>query len=307
MIDILMATYNGEEFIEEQLNSILNQSYSNWRLIISDDCSQDNTISIVKEYKNKYPDKILLFQNDRPSGSAQSNFFNAIKYTSANYVMFSDQDDIWLPNKIKDTFNLVRKMELEDSMETPILVHTDLMIVDKDLKEIKSSMFEMMNMDSKRCALNNLLVQNIVTGCTVMCNRALINFIRKVPNNAVMHDMWIAMVASAFGKIGFIDKTTILYRQHGKNSVGAKNTRSLNYILYKIFHSKEIHNSLVKQYRQAKEFREIFGDKLSESQIELLENYSSFESKGFIDKYKELKKYKMFRNNKIQVLGQIFG
>ena len=60
MIDILMATYNGEEFIEEQLNSILNQSYSNWRLIISDDCSQDNTISIVKEYKNKYPDKILL-------------------------------------------------------------------------------------------------------------------------------------------------------------------------------------------------------------------------------------------------------
>ena len=79
MIDILMATYNGEEFIEEQLNSILNQSYSNWRLIISDDCSQDNTISIVKEYKNKYPDKILLFQNDRPSGSAQSNFFNAIK------------------------------------------------------------------------------------------------------------------------------------------------------------------------------------------------------------------------------------
>lgn len=307
MIDILMATYNGEEFIEEQLNSILNQSYSNWRLIISDDCSQDNTISIVKEYKNKYPDKILLFQNDRPSGSAQSNFFNAIKYTSANYVMFSDQDDIWLPNKIKDTFTLVRKMELEDSMETPILIHTDLMVVDKDLKAIKSSMFEMMNMDSKRCALNNLLVQNIVTGCTVMCNRALINFIKKVPDNAVMHDMWIAMIASAFGKIGFIDKTTILYRQHGRNSVGAKNIKSLSYILYKIFHFKEIHNSLAKQYRQAKEFREIFADKLSESQIEMLESYSSFESKCFIDKYKELKKYKMFKNNKIQVLGQIFG
>lgn len=306
MIDILMATYNGEKFIKEQIDSIISQSYSDWRLIISDDCSKDGTVDIIKVFQKKYPEKILIFENDEPSGSAQNNFFNAIKYSTSDYIMFSDQDDVWLPDKIEKTYNKMIEIESACDTNTPVLVHTDLKVVDRTLNTINDSLFEMMNMDSNRCAFNNLLVQNIVTGCTIMGNRELFNYLKKIPKNAVMHDMWIALIASAFGEIGFVDKSTMLYRQHGNNSVGAKNTKSLSYILYKIFHSKEIHNSLVKQYKQAEEFKEIYSDKLSELQLDMLKSYSSFERKTFMEKYKELKKYNMFKNSKIQVLGQIF-
>lgn len=306
MIDILMATCNGEKFIKEQLDSIISQSYSDWRLIISDDCSKDNTVNIIKIYQEQYSDKILLFENDVPSGSAQNNFFNAIKYATSSYVMFSDQDDVWLPDKIQNTLKKMIEVEREIGENTPVLIHTDLKVVDRNLNRINDSLFEMMNMDNKRCAFNNLLVQNIVTGCTLMTNRALLNYLTKIPRNAVMHDMWIALIASAFGKIGFVDQSTMLYRQHGSNSVGAKNTKSLNYILYKIFHAKEIHNSLVKQYKQADEFREIYGGILSERQLSMLQSYGSFEKKNFLEKYKELKKFNLFKNSKIQILGQIF-
>lgn len=306
MIDISMATYNGEEFIKEQLDSILSQSYTDWQLIISDDCSKDGTVSIIKKYQKQYPDKILLFENDVPSGSAQNNFFNAIKYTTSDYVMFSDQDDVWLPDKIENTFNKMMEMEKEYGKNTPVLIHTDLKVVDKNLNTINDSLFKMMNMDSERCAFNNLLVQNIVTGCTVMGNRALFNYLEKIPKNAVMHDMWIALIASAFGEIGFVDKSTMLYRQHGNNSVGAKDTKSLSYILYKIFHAKEIHNSLLKQYKQADEFRAIYGGILSEWQLSMLQSYGTFEKKNFYEKYKELKKFNLFKNSNIQILGQIF-
>lgn len=306
MIDILMATYNGEKFIKEQMDSIISQSYSDWRLIISDDCSKDGTVSIVKKYQKQYPDKILLFGNDVPSGSAQNNFFNAIKYATSDYVMFSDQDDVWLPDKIENTFNKMIEMEKEYGKNTPVLIHTDLKVVDRNLKTINDSLFKMMNMDSNRCAFNNLLVQNIVIGCTVMGNRALFNYLKKVPKNAVMHDMWIALIASAFGVIGFVDKSTILYRQHGNNSVGAKDTKSLNYVLNKISDIPKVRNSLAKQYKQAEEFREIYKDMLSTLQLDILGSYSSFGEKNCIEKYRELKKYKLHKKNKLHVLGQVF-
>lgn len=103
MIDILMATYNGEKYLRPQLDSILRQSNTDWRLIIRDDCSTDNTVQIIREYQQQYPDKFILVQADAPSGSAQNNFFQLIKYWqqhgTADYVMFADQDDVWLQKK----------------------------------------------------------------------------------------------------------------------------------------------------------------------------------------------------------------
>lgn len=306
MIDILVATYNGEKFIKEQLDSIILQSHSDWRLIISDDCSKDSTVSIVKKYQKQHPDKIFLFENDVPSGSAQNNFFNAIKYATSDYVMFSDQDDVWLPDKIEITYNKMMEIERECGKNTPVLIHTDLKVVDRSLNTIKDSFFEMMNMDNNRCAFNNLLVQNIVTGCTIMGNRALFDYLEKIPQNAVMHDMWIALVASAFGEIGFVDKSTMLYRQHENNSVGAKDTKSLSYALDKISNIQKVRNSLFRQYKQAEEFREIYKDMLSKLQLDILESYSSFGEKNCIERFTELKKYKLFKKNKLNVLGQIF-
>lgn len=305
MIDIVMATFNGEKYIKEQLDSILAQTFTDWRLIISDDCSKDKTVIIVKEYQNNFPGKIILIENTIPSGSAQNNFYNAVKYATADYIMFADQDDVWLPRKIEETFYVMKELEKRYGNDTPLLVHTDLKVVDETLSIINDSIFNMQNMDWQRCKFNNLLVQNIVTGCTILGNKKLFSYMQTIPKHAVMHDMWIALIASAFGHIGFLNKSTILYRQHGKNANGAKDVKSLKYLLYKVFHSQEIHDNLVKQYKQAEEFVEIFNKELSPIQIAMLNSYGSLENKNPFEKYKELKRYSLFKNSYIQKLGQI--
>ena len=306
MIDIVMATYNGEMFIRDQLDSILSQTFTDWRLMVSDDCSTDRTINIVREYQELYPEKILLIENKEPSGSAQNNFYRALKYATADYIMLSDQDDVWLPNKVEVTFEVMKQLVKEYGNEIPLLVHTDLKVVDENLKVINNSIFDMQNMDSQRCELNNLLVQNIVTGCTMMINKETLKYLKETPKHSVMHDMWIALIASAFGKIGFLDKSTILYRQHGKNANGAKNVKSFNYLLRKVFHFQEVQQSLMKQYKQADEFRIFFNEKLSKYQLYMLKTYASFDEKNVLERCFELHRYRLFKNGFIKKLGQIF-
>ncbi|MDD4782006.1 MAG: glycosyltransferase, partial [Tissierellia bacterium] len=129
MIDILLASYNGEKYIGEQIESILNQTYQDWFLYIKDDCSIDNTLDIALEYERKYIDKIKVIKSDIPSGSAKNNFFSMLPYSQNDYIMTCDQDDIWLPNKIELTFNKMKDVEKENS-NIPILIHTDLKVVD---------------------------------------------------------------------------------------------------------------------------------------------------------------------------------
>ena len=105
MIDILMATYNGEKFLRPQLDSILQQSNQDWQLVIRDDCSTDRTVEVIKEYQLLRPEQIRLIQAEQPSGSAQNNFFQLLQYSSAEYTMFADQDDVWLPQKIQLTLD----------------------------------------------------------------------------------------------------------------------------------------------------------------------------------------------------------
>ena len=300
MIDIIMATYNGEKYIKEQLDSIFSQTVTDWRLIVSDDCSRDKTVAIVKEYQKNFPEKIILVENKKPSGSAQNNFFNAVKYATADYIMFADQDDVWLPRKIEETFRVMQSLELKYGTNIPLLVHTDLKVVDESLNIINESIFDMQKMDWQRCSFNNLLVQNIVTGCTILGNKKLFSYLQTIPQHAVMHDMWLALIAAAFGQIGFLNKSTILYRQHGKNANGAQNVRSLAYLVYRIFNSKELY-----KYKQAKEFKGIFVAKLSSAQVAMLDCYSNFENKNPIEKYRALKKYSLFKNSYIQRIGQL--
>lgn len=309
MIDILMATYNGEQYLEEQLDSILQQSYQNWTLIIRDDCSKDNTVEIIKKYQQQYPEKIVLLQAESPSGSAQNNFFELIRYErmyrDAEYIMFSDQDDVWLFEKIQHTLNCMKKVGQQYAEELPLLVHTDLKVVDAALNEISPSLFAMQNMDYRLDKFNNILVQNVVAGCTMMVNRALLSYLDTIPKNAIMHDMWLALIASAFGKIGFVEQTTMLYRQHGKNASGAKDVNSLRYFIWEICRGKKIHSILVTYYRQASEFCRVYEGFLTDEQKTMLKAYASLEKKGIIKKYCIIKKYKLFKKGMVRKIGQI--
>ena len=308
MVDILLATYNGEKFIRQQLDSIINQSFKNWNLIIQDDASSDHTLDILLEYQEKYPKKIKVFTKKNNTGSPSHNFFSLINFSKNDYVMFSDQDDIWLPNKIKLTLDNMIKAEKKYDKNTPLLVHTDLKVVDENLNIINDSLFKYQNMNCNRDKINNLLAQNIVTGCTTMINKSLINLIDKkimVDQNIIMYDWFLALMACAFGKIIFVPKQTILYRQHKSNQVGAKKVTTFKFMINKICNLKKLKLSIKDTYNQAKSFLEIYQKKLDKKNFELITQYIKIKDNNKFNKIKILFKYKFFKYGTLRKLGQI--
>lgn len=220
-IDIIMATYNGEKFIEAQIDSLLNQTYQNWHLMVRDDGSIDQTVYILKTYKKQFPDKISILESKEHLGACL-NFGELLKHSTADYVMFCDQDDIWLPEKIKVSFNGILHLEDKYGKEKPLLLFTDLTVVDKDLTVMAKSFWGYEKINPDNTTVNRLLVQNVVTGCTSIINKKLKSLSVPVPPEAIIHDWWIALVASVFGHTDYNSVPMVLYRQHGQNDVGAR-------------------------------------------------------------------------------------
>lgn len=226
-IDVLLASYEGEKFLAEQIDSILAQSYPHFRIIIRDDASQDNTTDIVHHYAKQYPEKILFIEGKERVG-LKANFSKLMEHSSAPYIMFSDQDDVWTPKKIELSLARMSLMEKTYGENNPLLIHTDLTVVDENLKVLSPSFWKYANLKPQNEEpMSRLLNQNVVTGCTMMANRLLVELAMPIPEEAFMHDWWLALTASALGKIGLIEQSTIYYRQHGKNSLGAKKFGSL--------------------------------------------------------------------------------
>ena len=253
-IAILMATYNGEEFITEQIDSILNQSVQNWELFIHDDGSVDQTMNILNRYVAQYPQKIHIVPG-KSTGNAKENFFYLMKKVDANYIMFADQDDFWKKDKVKITYKKILNLENKDT-NVPVLTFSDLKVVDQDLKTISPRMSQYQGLKMKNITFNYLMAQNVVTGCTVMINRKCkeMSLACLEHDNVIMHDWWCALVASYFGRIDYIDDALILYRQHGINSVGAKNIHSVKYLKQKIYKDKDQKESLMKSEKQIAAF-----------------------------------------------------
>jgi len=255
-IYILLATYNGEKYLREQLDSLFRQTYQNWILWIHDDNSEDNTVNIIKEYKKKYPDKIIFLDDNVSTGGAKENFAYLLNSIDDNfdYLMFCDQDDVWLEDKIEVTLNKMLELEKENP-DKPILVHTDLKVVDDKLNIISDSMFKYQKVNlNNQYDLKKLVVENVVTGCTMMLNKKLVNIVKEIPKEAVMHDWWIAiMTLKMEGIIYFLNKSTVLYRQHSLNIVGARKIGFL-YYFKKLLKVKSVLASyiyIIRQYRKA--------------------------------------------------------
>ncbi len=218
-IDVLLATYNGEMYLKEQLDSILNQTYKNINLIISDDCSTDSTREILKEYEKK-DSRIKIYLQDKNLGYIR-NFEFLLSKVESNYYALSDQDDVWLEDKIE---KLYKKM-IDTNSD---LVHCDLEVVDKDLNTIYKSRWKKMNLlkKVKYDDIRSVYLYNCVTGCTILSKRKFIKDILPLPNKSkyMPHDYWISLVVAQKGKIAHTDEKLILYRQHGNNEIGTKRT-----------------------------------------------------------------------------------
>ena len=216
-VDILLPTYNGEKYLREQLDSILNQTYKNIRIIISDDCSKDSTSEILKQYKEK-DERIEIYIQENNLGVVKNIEFLLKKVENPLY-MLADQDDVWINNKIEKS---VKKMEQEDAD----LVFGDLEVVDQNLKTMYHSFGDFMLLNRKiNKYINSYKVNylyNCVTGCTILSKKKFIDKILPLPINSkyVIHDYWIGLVVSLNGKLAYMPEKYIKYRQHGNNQVG---------------------------------------------------------------------------------------
>jgi len=193
-----MATYNGEKYIRKQLGSIVGQIGESDEIIISDDSSSDRTVEIIKTFEDK---RIRLLENNRFHSSAY-NFENALKNAAGDIIFLSDQDDIWLENKVKIMIGLLQQYEL---------VVSDCIIINENEDILQESFFKIRG--SKKGLLNNL-IKNSYMGCCMAFNRRILDIALPFPDNLPMHDMWIGMIGELYGKTYFCDQKLIKYRRH---------------------------------------------------------------------------------------------
>ena len=258
MIAILMSTYNGERYLREQIDSILTQTNKDWRLYIRDDGSRDSTLAIIHEYSQLYPDKVILEKDDLGNLGPGSSFMCLLEVVDAEYYMFCDQDDVWMPTKIEKTFFKLRSMEDKYGKDEGIGVFTDLTVVDAQLNVIMPSMWKGDNRHPEyiRNFYQQWTNRHATYGCTQMFNRAVKKLVfpyHQFPDIKGAHDNWIAYILIVKGIYDYIAEQTILYRQHDSNVVGVNSGCSLRKeSLYAIVNPVWLFKKIRKDYYRAK-------------------------------------------------------
>lgn len=225
-IEVVLPTYNGTAFLEQQVESIAAQSLRPQRLLLRDDGSSDGTLSLISCLQERYGDWLQVLPADGNLGCT-ANVSRLLEATSAAYVALADQDDLWLPQKLEQALALMQQLERHHGAATPLLVHSDLELVDEFGAPLGCSYLQRQRLDPQRMALVDLALTNVVTGCTALLNRALLRQALPIPSEALMHDWWLALVASGCGQIALVEPPGVLYRQHGGNVLGARGTGPL--------------------------------------------------------------------------------
>jgi glycosyltransferase involved in cell wall biosynthesis len=232
---ILLATYNGEEYLPSQLKSLQSQTLSDWTLLVRDDGSIDCTVAVIREFEQQDA-RIRLVSDTLGNLGSNRSFLHLLRLavaSGAQYVWFCDQDDVWLECKLSDQLEHIKLLEHKHGVDLPLLVYSDLEVVDANLRTIAQSFmsFQGLRPVPTERALALLLNQNLVTGCALLMNRALCVYALPIQIEGIlMHDWWVALVAASTGRVEYMPKTLLRYRQHGRNQVGAKGY-SLRWIL----------------------------------------------------------------------------
>jgi len=280
-ISVAMTTYNGANYIEDQLKSILGQTVPPEEIIVCDDCSTDSTVKILTGYHDK--GLIKLFSNEVQLG-VLDNFKKAVSLCKKdNYIALSDQDDFWLPNKIQLQYEAIQRIE---DVETPCLVYSDLTLVDKELKVIDQSFMHTLNINPSKESLKSLLFGNFITGCTIMLNGAMKKHFLQIPKEAYMHDAWLGLVAFTFGRNQYIKEQLIKYRQHG-NNVTFETNKSVPFVVKFLNNFKSIfaENIFLKSNLQMAEyFLRSYGEEISDNDYKTISHFLKLSNRTFVVK-----------------------
>ncbi|AOV17568.1 hypothetical protein BJI67_11300 [Acidihalobacter aeolianus] len=220
-IDIALASFNGARFLPALLASIAGQTLVPDSILVRDDGSMDETYSILERERNEGM-PIEFLKDDAGSLGAAANFGRILSHSAGDYTLLADQDDLWHDNKIEELVACAKSMEERRGSTLPLLVYSDARLIDSDgcLLAPSASRWQGFDLQSGR-DFKRVLVQNTVPGCTMLANRALLKAALPIPNEAVMHDWWLLLVASALGEVLCIPKQLVDYRQHTMNTLGA--------------------------------------------------------------------------------------
>ena len=307
-VAICLASYNGEKYIAEQIKSILDQTNQNWVLFIRDDHSVDQTEIIAEDYSIQFADRIVLIKDASLTGGGSKENFSAIlhyvtKNYDFNYFMFCDQDDYWLKDKIEKTLSRMKNAEARH--EGAILVHTDLEVVDTELNVLGKSFFRYRAINPEIKDLNHLLVQNNITGCTMLWNKKLNNLIQLDHKAIAMHDWWMALVACCFGIIECLHEPTMLYRQHGANVVGATKVNTPAFIINRLRGRNHVKETLQMSFEQADSFLSQYREALSEEQISILESFINIRGLNKMNRMISVLKGNYLKQGIVQTIGEL--
>ncbi|MCG9892955.1 MAG: glycosyltransferase family 2 protein [Thermosynechococcaceae cyanobacterium MS004] len=293
-LDIVLATYNGDRFLDAQIKSILAQDYPDWRLLIRDDGSCDRTHEIIQTYLQREPHRLQWIDAGEPENVGVTlNFNRLLEQSSEDYTFLCDQDDSWLPHKISNTLETMQRLELQWGAETPILVHSDLSVANEHLEVLHSSFWRSQNLDPACNSLQHLLIRNHITGCTVLINKALRELALPIPKSVFMHDWWLGLVAAAFGQAAYLKQPTVLYRQHQHNQVGA-HSQKLRYIASLLQRPQRIREYYRKTQKQARVFFERYGTRLSDKDRQIISTYIDLEKLTFFRKRQLILQHGLF-------------
>jgi glycosyltransferase involved in cell wall biosynthesis len=272
-IDVLMATWNGAQYIRQQLDSLFCQTLQDFRLIVRDDGSSDSTLQILEQYRSRYSDRVIVRKNLSRQGACRT-FSLLAEESAAPYIAFCDQDDIWREDKLELGYTAAKHVEAEHGVHTPVLVFSDLELIGDDSKRLAPSMWKMRHVNPRRATLGSMLVQNLVSGCTVLANRSLLVSGIPIPAEAQMHDFWLGLVAAAFGILHPLHETTVLYRQHNDNAIGAGAGWRITEVLKRLMGDPAFHDGIEASRRQSRIFANRYSSLLSERQKEILQAWS---------------------------------
>lgn len=291
-VNILMATYNGEKFLAQQIESIQKQTFKEWNLLIRDDGSSDKTCDIIRNFTAKDSRIRFINENEHHNLGVIKSFFTLVNYEVADFYFFSDQDDVWLPEKLSVSLEAAK----HKASDVPLLVYTDLKVVNQELNILQDSMIRAQSHHANTTLLPEL-TENTVTGGTMMINHALAEkwF---TPNDILMHDWFLALLAASLGEIIYLDLPTQLYRQHDNNVLGARTMDKRFKILREgpksIFtrYWKLIHDS----QKQASLIVDKYGDIMTVTDLELIKYFIKIDKQPFMTRLRWLWKYGYSKN-----------
>lgn len=347
MITVLMATCQGKQYLEQQLDSILAQTVP-VRILVSDDGSDDGTRELLLQYREWYPKQVFL--HHRPAGAVASrsippaaqNFFWLLSLAAADednkYILLSDQDDVWFNHKVRCLMRNMKQLEGRLGKEHPILLHSDMEVVDETLEPIAPSFFNYQKCDPARNMLAEVLVENPVTGGALMMNRALLEKLvgnqdaesrdaerrdaesrdagnriagslercEWVPAACCMHDWWIALVAACFGTIRCVPEPLYQYRQHGHNTLGAKATGSAADIKDRLRRQQQVRDNYRNMMEQAQAFLRRYGVEMEDENRAAVQAFLSLPIQSPLGRLQSIRRNHLYKSSGLQTIALCF-